>query len=358
MLDKQKLLFDLSRFDGGAAVGGGDGGASGAPGGTQAAPSVAGKGNHPQGVRGIRNAAKPQTAAQSGGTTAHILYGRQSPQGERPIRNAAESQTDGQSAGDSHSVAGDGTDITKDTAEAKTPDERRKAYRDLMEGEYKDLYTEDTQHLINQRFKETEDLREQNAKSQSVLRILMGRYNIEDGDLGKLRKAIEEDDAYWAGAADEAGMSVEQYKQFQKLKRQNAELVELQRQRQGAERAERQTRQWVSEAEALKAKFPKFDLSTEVKNPQFLAMLKAGTPVEHAYKVLHFDELVGDAVSVTAARQEQKVVAQVRARGARPAENGTAAQSAFTVKDDVSKLSKKDRAEIARRAQRGEIISF
>lgn len=154
-------------------------------------------------------------------------YGRQSPQGERPIRNAAESQTDGQSAGDSHSVAGDGTDITKDTAEAKTPDERRKAYRDLMEGEYKDLYTEDTQHLINQRFKETEDLREQNAKSQSVLRILMGRYNIEDGDLGKLRKAIEEDDAYWAGAADEAGMSVEQYKQFQKLKRQNAELVEL-----------------------------------------------------------------------------------------------------------------------------------
>lgn len=52
MLDKQKLLFDLSRFDGGAAVGGGDGGASGATGGTQAAPSVAGKGNHPQWVRG------------------------------------------------------------------------------------------------------------------------------------------------------------------------------------------------------------------------------------------------------------------------------------------------------------------
>lgn len=323
MLDRFLPLFNLSRFDGGAAAGGGapagGSGEGGDTGGTQAAPSVAGKG-------------------KTGGDTAHILYGKQS-------------------AGDSPSVAGEGSETT-DTKETKTPEERRKAYRELMEGEFKDIHTEEMQRIIDRRFKETEDLRELNAKSKAVLDILMGRYNIEDGDLGKLQKAIESDDAYWADAADEAGMSVEQYKQLQKLKRQNAELVNQQRQRQGVERAERQTRQWFTEAQALQAKFPKFDLATEVKNPQFLAMLKAGTPVEHAYKVIHFDELVNEAVMTTAAQQEQKVVAQVRARGSRPAENGTAAKSPFTVKDDVSKLSKKDRAEIARRALRGEIISF
>lgn len=316
MLQKIRSLFSLSRFDGGAGAGGAAEG--GDTGGTQATPSVAGKG-------------------KSGGTTAQILYGKQS-------------------AGEGSPVAGENGDTAKEAQ--KTPEERRKAYRDLVEGEYKDIHTEEMQRIIDRRFKETEDLRELNAKSQSVLSILMARYNIEDGDLGKLQKAIEEDNAYWADAADEAGMSVEQYKELQKLKRQNAELVRQQQQRQGMERAERQTRQWFAEAQALQAKFPKFDLSAEVKNPQFLAMLKAGTPVEHAYKVIHFDELVSDAVSTTAAQQEQKVVAQVRARGARPAENGTAAQSAFTVKDDVSKLSKKDRADIARRAIMGEIISF
>lgn len=324
MLKTLLPLFDLTRFDGapasaGAAAPSDSGENSGTTGGTLANPSVAGK-------------------DKSGGSSAHILYGKQS-------------------AVDASPVAGEGEHINL-SSNAKSADDRRKAYRALVEGEFKDLYTEDTQNIINRRFRQTEELREQNERSQSVLRILMGRYNIEDGDIDKLQKAIEDDDSYWASAADEAGMTVDQYKQLQKLKRQNSELLALQRQRLGAERAEQQTRQWYAEAQELKSKFPKFDLAQEVKNPQFLSMLRSGTPVEHAYKVLHFDELLGDAVSFSAAQQEQKIVANVRARGARPPENGTTAQSAFTVKDDVSKLSKKDRAEIARRAQRGEIISF
>lgn len=328
MLNKIKLLFDLSRFEGGAAAGGaaatsgtGEGGTAG---GTQATPSVAGKG-------------------KTGGTQANVLYGKQP-------------QAAAQSAEGSPSVAGEGE--TTDTTKAQSPEERRKAYRDLMEGEYKDLHTEEMQRIINRRFKDTEDLREQNARSQEVLGILMDRYGIEDGDLGKLQKAIEGDNSYWAEAAEAAGMGVEQFKELQALKRKNAELVTRERQRVGMERAERQTQQWFTEAQALKAKFPKFDLAREVQNPQFLAMLKAGTPVEHAYKVLHFDELMGDAMTVTAAQQEQKVVAQVRARGARPAENGTASSGAFLVKDDVSKLTAKDRRRIADLALRGETISF
>lgn len=318
MHDKHSLYSDLSRFDGGAAAAGDGAGGDSTSGGTQATASVAGK--------------------HSGGTQAQVLYGKQS-------------------AGDNPSVAGEGAGDNTNT-EPKSIEQLRKEYRALVEGEYKDIYTEDTQKIISRRFKETEDLREQNSKSQKVLGLLLNRYSIEDGDLEKLQKAIEDDDNYWADAADEAGMTTEQYKQLQKLKAQNADLINQQRQRQGMERAERQAQQWFSEAQALKAKFPKFDLNAEVKNPQFLAMLKAGTPVEHAYKVIHFDELVGDAVQVTAQQQEQRVTANVRARGARPTENGTAAQGAFTVKDDVHKLSKQDRAEIARRAQRGEIIRF
>ena len=54
----------------------------------------------------------------------------------------------------------------------------------------------------------------------------------------------------------------------------------------------------------------------------------------------------------------QQVTDNVRARGARPAENGVSSGSGFLVKSDVSKLTKKDRAEIARRAAHGEKIVF
>ncbi|MCD7927353.1 MAG: hypothetical protein LUF80_00585 [Oscillospiraceae bacterium] len=242
--------------------------------------------------------------------------------------------------------------------QAETPQDKGKAFQELIAGEYKDEYTRETQRIVNRRFAETKALQDQVAKSQPVLDLLMQRYKITDGDMGKLQKAVESDDAYWSQAADEAGMSVEQYKAFQKLQRDNAMLLRAQKQVQNRQNANQQAQKWVREAEAVKQQFPKFDLGAELKNPAFVSMLRSGTPVEHAYKVIHFDSLVADAKNVTAAQTEKTVVDNIRAKGARPAENGTAAQSAFTVKDDVSKLSKKDRAEIAKRAARGEKIAF
>ena len=56
--------------------------------------------------------------------------------------------------------------------------------------------------------------------------------------------------------------------------------------------------------------------------------------------------------------QEQLVTDNIRAKGSRPLENGTSQQGAFIVKNDVNALTKEDRAEIARRVRRGEVISF
>lgn len=153
-------------------------------------------------------------------------------------------------------------------------------------------------------------------------------------------------------------MNVEQYKQFQKLQRENAALLQAQRQRQSQQAAQQQLQKWYAEGEQLKADYPDFDLGTEARNPQFLSMLKSGVPVKLAYEVLHMDGIKAGVAQAAAQRTEKQVVDGIRAKGARPPENGTAAQSGFTVKDDVSKLTKKDRAEIARRAARGERITF
>ena len=241
---------------------------------------------------------------------------------------------------------------------SNTLEARRKAFQDLVNGEYKDIYTEETQRIIDRRFRETRNLEQQVGAYQPVIDMLMQRYQIGDGDMGKLSQAIENDDAYWSEAAEEAGMSVEQYKQFQKLQRENEALLRQQRQQQSSQRAQQQLQQWYGEAEQVKSLYPSFDLNAEVKNPQFLSMLRAGVPVQHAYEVVHMDQIKAGVAAMQAKATEKQVVDGIRAKGARPQENGTASQGAFIVKDDVSKLSKKDRAEIIRRAARGEHIEF
>ena len=246
-----------------------------------------------------------------------------------------------------------GVETTSDTLEDK-----RKAFRALVDGEYKDQYTEDTQRIIDRRFRETKNLETQLSQQKPILDMLMQRYKIADGDLGKLTQAIENDNAYWSQAAEEAGMSVEQYKQFQKLQRENAQLLQAQRRSQNQQAAQQQLQKWYQEAEAMKADYPDFDLGRESQDLQFLSMLRSGVPVKLAYEVMHMDEIKSTVAQTTAQKTEKQVVEGIRAKGARPAENGTSSQSGFVVKDDPAKWTKKDRAEIVRRVQRGEQIKL
>lgn len=295
-------------------------------------------------AQGDAQGAAPETTRGSKSGETKILYGKQSSESGEIATGAKDPPAAGES--------GKGQ-VTSDTLE-----ERRKAYNELINGEYKDFYTQDTQRIIDKRFRETKNLEAQLAKQQPLMDMLAQRYNVTDGDPGKLQKALDSDTVYWAQAAEDAGMTVEQYREFSRLKSQNKALLDAQQRRQNQDAAMQTLHKWTAEAEQLKAKYPKFDLDAECANRDFLSMLKSGVPVEHAYKVIHMDEIVNEAKMTTAAQTEKRVVDNVRAKGSRPAENGAAAQSGFIVKDDVSKLTKKDRAEIAKRVMRGDVVSF
>ena len=286
----------------------------------------------------------PSAAGKKSGDLKNVVYGKQS---DAVITDATDD-------GDGDAGQSEEGDYLVETGDEV---DRRSVYNELI-NEYKDLYTQDTQNMINKRFKEMKTLQSQINSYSPIIDTLMQRYRITDGDIGKLQSAIENDEAYLTNAADEAGMTVDQFKAFQRLERENKALVQAQRQQQMGEQVNAQVQRWVQEADALKESFPNFDLNQEVQNPQFVAMLKKGVPVEHAFKVIHFDDIIQEAMRTTAVTQEQRIVDNVRARGMRPSENGVSQRSAFTVKDDVSKLTKKDRAEIARRVARGEKITF
>ena len=324
------LHVTLDLFDGAAgaaASGAGEGAGSGTHGETQQTSPAA-------------------TRRGSSGEYSNVKFGKQ----DQPAA-AGDQQAAPPAAGEE--TKKQGVETTSDTLEDK-----RKAFRALVDGEYKDQYTEDTQRIIDRRFRETKNLETQLSQQKPILDMLMQRYKIADGDLGKLTQAIENDNAYWSQAAEEAGMSVEQYKQFQKLQRENAQLLQAQRRSQNQQAAEKQLQKWYQEAEAMKADYPDFDLGRESQDPQFLSMLRSGVPVKLAYEVMHMDEIKSTVAQTTAQQTEKQVVEGIRAKGARPAENGTSSQSGFVVKDDPAKWTKKDRAEIVRRVQRGEQIKL
>ena len=323
-MNEYKLLdIRLDLFDGADAAGG-TGAGSGTTGDAQASSGTTRRG-------------------KQSGEYSNVVFGRQ------------DAQPDG--AGHEGAPAA-GEKKAEVQTTSNTLEDRRKQYRAMVEGEFKDLYTEDTQRIINRRFKDAKANEDTLQKQQPVIDLLLQRYKIADGDLTKLQAAVENDNAYWSEAAEEAGMTVEAYKEFTRQKRELDAMRRQQTQNQQREAAEKQLQQWYTEGEEVKAAYPDFDLNAEAQNPRFMAMLRSGVPVMHAYKVMHMDEIMTDAMQTAAKRSEQAVVNGIKARGSRPAENGLSSQSAFTIKDDVSKLTKKDRAEVVRRAASGEVIRF
>ena len=62
----------------------------------------------------------------------------------------------------------------------------------------------------------------------------------------------------------------------------------------------------------------------------------------------------GEQIAEACAEAERRILAHIRARGLRPAENAVCVQS--TCGDGVTRMTREERAELARRAERGERI--
>jgi hypothetical protein len=87
-------------------------------------------------------------------------------------------------------------------------------------------------------------------------------------------------------------------------------------------------------------------------------MLSAGVGVKAAFQALHHDDIMSGAMHYTAQTIAKKTADNIASRQSRPVEAGLNSQASAQVKTDVSKLTKEDRREIARRVARGEMISF
>ena len=335
----EMLEIDLRLFDGAAG----------------AAAGTAGEGGAGEGAAQATESALPKAETQRPGRSRraktgayeNVVFGKQ---------DAAETETTSPDAVDNNGGGNantSGVTTTSDTLEAK-----RKAFDELISGEYRDMYAEKFQQAFNRRFKEVKGMEDSLNAQKPILELLMQKYRIADGDIGKLQKAIEQDDTYWEAGAEEAGLTVEQYRAMQKLERENEEFRRMQQRTLGEQQARQKLAEWQREADALKELYPTFDLNAEVKNPDFLGLLKAGVDIKHAYELRHMDEIKEAAARSAAQQAGLQVAAKLKSKALRPSENGTSSQSAVIVKSDVHSLTRADRAEAARQAAMGKRIEF
>lgn len=285
--------------------------------------------------------------------------------------NAAEGGADpkAESSATEGSGSEDGADKGEGEAgeEAKKPSpaERRKAFGQMMSGEYKDLADEMMQNAVQIAAQNLEA----SPEMRGLLEAIAEKYGTDATDLTALTDAIRngvvKDDAYFERIAMEKGISVRTAREMDKLETQNKRLTAQQQaaqqmQKAAAERAriaQIQAR-WDAEADALKAKYPDFDRDEVLANPDVEKMMRAGCSMEAAYRAAYFDRLMARQTAATAQQTEQGVLNRVQQRASRPAENGTRPGGAVQTHLDVEHMSRKDREALEKRVLRGEIITL
>lgn len=269
--------------------------------------------------------------------------------------------TDGESSGDTSTEQINGTSAIDDNGEVIDPKQTDIDYdskfEEMIKGEYKNAFTKRTQDIINRRFKQSKENEAKLAEYEDTVKPLLTKYGVSD--LSGLKSAIESDDSMWEEAAYNEGMTVDQYKEMTNLRIQNERYQQNEQQRIIQEQTNAKVAEWRKQAENIKAYYPDFDLDSEVANNlEFKRFIQSGIPADHAYFVMHMDDVMHQQSNASAAVAEKKVLDNIRAKGSRPSENGISAQNPVKSSIDVSKLTPQERKEFAKKAQMGETISF
>ena len=359
--DGQEKMVNLQLF----AEGCGDGGAAAAAASAaDAAPAVQEPALRPAEERlARRSGVLKRSSREEGSPSQSAQSAASSPEGGA-LGSEEKSELDEEAAENQNEAEGkDGEE--KGEGKTKSPEERRKAFGELLRGEYADL----TEELMQNAVTEATRRLEASPAMKGLMQALQEKYGTDANDLVALTEAVRngavKDDAYYEKLAMEKGVSTRTARELDKLESQNKHLTEQQQMIQQMERQRVQQARiaelqagWDREAEQLKAQYPDFNMAEVLTNPEVEKMMRSGVSMTNAYRSAYFDHILKQQQAATAQQVEQGVVNRMQQRNARPGENGTRPGSAVQTKIDVSHMSRKEMEEMEKRAMRGEVITL
>lgn len=243
-----------------------------------------------------------------------------------------------------------------DSQDNSTPEKSiKEEFDELIGGRFKEEFGARVKNAVSDRVKNLKGVEKQLNATRPIVEMLANRYGIDPTDINAISLALEEDNALYEQEALEKGVSVEYLKEFKKIQRENSMYKQAEAQR----NADIAYANWMREAEQLKGIYGGFNLEAELNNPEFMQIMSVpGMKLRTAYEIIHKDEIIPAAMQFATQKAQENLVNDIIARGARPTENGVSSSGAVVAKTDPSQLTKKDLAEIEKRVQRGEKISF
>lgn len=268
---------------------------------------------------------------------------------------------DGEGGGEGSAATGAeaaAPETTEGQQAEQTPEEREKAFNDMINGDFRDLFDARMQKAIKERVGEVKQLQQQLQQQNDVIGLVAKKYGISTDKMGDIREALESDDVFWEEAAADQGMTVDSYKKMVKLEAENEALHKAREEAERKNRKDAVFQKWDREAEELKRMYPQFDLQSEIQDKRFLDLMGAGIDMRTIYETLHHDEILPALMQQTAKAATKQQAAAARSGQMRPAENGMSSRPAAQTVKDPAKMTKEERQEYARRAARGEIITF
>ena len=149
-------------------------------------------------------------------------------------------------------------------------------------------------------------------------------------------------------------------------------------------RTEAENDAWPSalfaEVEDLRRMYPRFDPAAELEHPIMGALLRGERKptLRQLYEAVHMEDIfaervtaaveaqvscavesaVAEAVSAAVRECEERLLGNIRARGQRPAENGLCATAGIRMHPAVDRLTRRERAMLAKRAENGETVQL
>lgn len=359
--DGQEKMVNLQLF----AEGCGDGGAAAAAASAaDAAPEVQEPALRPAEERlARRSGVLKRSSREEGSPSQSAQSAASSPEGGA-LGSEEKSELDEEAAENQNEAEGkDGEE--KGEGKTKSPEERRKAFGELLRGEYADL----TEELMQNAVTEATRRLEASPAMKGLMQALQEKYGTDANDLVALTEAVRngavKDDDYYEKLAMEKGVSTKTARELDKLESQNKQLTEqqqlirqMERQREQQARIAELQAGWDREAEQLKAQYPDFNMAEVLANPEVEKMMRSGVSMTNAYRSAYFDHILKQQQAATAQQVEQGVVNRMQQRNARPGENGTRPGGAVQTKIDVSHMSRKEMEEMERRAMRGEVVTL
>lgn len=261
----------------------------------------------------------------------------------------------GSEAGSNQVATGDNQSAAGNVAEEGSANQDRATLFAQVKNDFKSEIDAEIQKAIRGRLKNSTEFKN---KVNPIVSMLARKYDCEASDIDSIMKAMEADDSYYSKAALERGMTVDQFRQFDKIERENAQFRLADQQRQEAADRMRAKENFTRQCDECRAAYPDFNIEAESANPNFVKLIKAGYNVTDAYEFAHRHEIMKKNMQNAANQAAEQVSAAVAANNARPSENGIGNNTPVVTSIDISKLSREQIADIKKRARAGEKITF